>query len=417
RPYAANAGVRHLLARPELSVADVAHSSVASRALLERRATVVAAGREELIERLATIAAGTSGVGGKSAFLFTGQGSQRAGMGLELATGFPAFEQALTEVCAELDPRLGRSVRELIAVGGEELNSTEFTQAALFAVEVALFRLAESLGLRADYLVGHSVGEIAAAHVAGVLSLADAAELVVARGRLMGALPAGGAMVAVQATEAEVAESLAGFEGRLEIAAINAPTALVVSGDADAVDEWLPKVEGRKTTRLRVSHAFHSPRMEPMLDEFRTVAQKLTYAEPTVPVVSNVTGALVAAFDAEYWVRHVRQAVRFADGVTTLWGLGVRRFLELGPDAVLTAMARQCVEDDAEAAFAAALRAKQEDRETFAAFLGQAHTAGSAVDWAAFYAGTGAKVVDLPTYAFQRERFWLTPGAGAGDVT
>ncbi|MGA5817704.1 SDR family NAD(P)-dependent oxidoreductase [Kitasatospora sp. NPDC094028] len=404
-------------ADPDARVADLGYSSVSSRALLERRAVVVASGRDELLERLAAVSAGTPGVGGKSAFLFTGQGSQRAGMGLELAAAFPVFERALTEVCAELDARLGRSVRELIAAGGEELNSTEFTQAALFAVEVALFRLAESLGLRADYLVGHSVGEIAAAHVAGVLSLADAAELVVARGRLMGALPAGGAMVAVQATEAEVAESLAGFEGRLEIAAINAPTALVVSGDADAVEEWLPKVEGRKTTRLRVSHAFHSPRMEPMLAEFRTVAQKLTYAEPRIPVVSNVTGALVEAFDAEYWVRHVRQAVRFADGVATLWELGVRRFLELGPDAVLTAMARQCVEDDAEAVFAAALRAKREDRETFAGFLGRAHTAGAAVDWAAYYAGTGARRVDLPTYAFQRERFWLTPGAAAGDVT
>ncbi|KJS57767.1 acyltransferase domain-containing protein, partial [Streptomyces rubellomurinus] len=300
----------HLLAKPELSVADVAFSATTSRALLERRAVVVASGREELLERLSAVTAGTGAVGGKSAFLFTGQGSQRAGMGLELAGAFPAFERALSEVCAELDPRLGRPVRELIAAGGEELNATEFTQAALFAVEVALFRLAESLGLRADYLVGHSVGEIAAAHVAGVLSLADAAELVVARGRLMGALPAGGAMVAVQATEAEVAESLAGFDGRLEIAAINAPTAIVVSGDADAAEEWLPRVEGRKTTRLRVSHAFHSPRMEPMLDEFRAVAQKLTYTKPQIPVVSNVTGALVEAFDAEYWVRHVRQAVR-----------------------------------------------------------------------------------------------------------
>ncbi|KJS57766.1 acyltransferase domain-containing protein, partial [Streptomyces rubellomurinus] len=300
----------HLLAKPELSVADVAFSATTSRALLERRAVVVASGREELLERLSAVTAGAGAVGGKSAFLFTGQGSQRAGMGLELAGAFPVFERALSEVCGELDARLGRSVRELIAAGGEELNATEFTQAALFAVEVALFRLAESLGLRADYLVGHSVGEIAAAHVAGVLSLADAAELVVARGRLMGALPAGGAMVAVQATEAEVAESLAGFEGRLEIAAINAPTAIVVSGDADAAEEWLPRVEGRKTTRLRVSHAFHSPRMEPMLDEFRAVAQKLTYAKPQIPVVSNVTGALVEAFDAEYWVRHVRQAVR-----------------------------------------------------------------------------------------------------------
>ncbi|KJS52320.1 hypothetical protein VM98_32200, partial [Streptomyces rubellomurinus subsp. indigoferus] len=157
--------------------------------------------------------------------------------------------------------------------------------------------------------------------------------------------------------------------------------------------------------------------MEPMLDEFRAVAQKLTYAKPQIPVVSNVTGALVEAFDAEYWVRHVRQAVRFADGVTTLWGLGVRRFLELGPDAVLTAMARQCVGENADAAFTAALRAKQDDRETFAGFLGQAYAAGVAVDWAAYYAGTGARRVDLPTYAFQRERFWLMPSALGGDVT
>ncbi|MBL1102944.1 acyltransferase domain-containing protein, partial [Streptomyces coffeae] len=204
----------------------------------------------------------------------------------------------LTEVCEELDPRLGRSVRELLAADGDVLNATEFTQVVLFAVEVALFRLAESLGMRPDYLIGHSVGEIAAAHVAGVLSLADAAELVVARGRLMGALPTGGAMVAVQAAEDEVAESLAGFEGRLEIAAVNGPLALVVSGDEDAVEEWLPRWEGRKTTRLRVSHAFHSPRMEPMLDEFRAVADKLHYAEPRIPVVSNVSGELVSAFDA-----------------------------------------------------------------------------------------------------------------------
>ncbi|MFF9869139.1 SDR family NAD(P)-dependent oxidoreductase [Streptomyces sp. NPDC013953] len=406
----------HLVSRPDLAVVDTAYSLVMSRALLERRAVVVASDREELLARLADVV-GESGVAGKSAFLFTGQGSQRAGMGLELAEVFPVFERALAEVCAEVDPRLGRSLRELLAEDSDVLNSTEFTQVALFAVEVALFRLAESLGVRADYLIGHSVGEIAAAHVAGVLSLADAAELVVARGRLMGALPAGGAMVAVQAAEAEVAESLAGFEGRLDIAAVNGPLAVVVSGDEDAVAEWLPKWEGRKTSRLRVSHAFHSPRMEPMLEEFRTVAERLEYAEPRIPVVSNVSGEVVSAFDAEYWVRHVRQAVRFADGVRTLWDLGVRRFLELGPDAVLSAMARQCVEDDSEAVFVPALRAKRGERETFAGFLGRAHTAGAGVDWNAFYAGTGARRVELPTYAFQRERYWLTPGAATGDVS
>ncbi|MFI9155922.1 SDR family NAD(P)-dependent oxidoreductase [Streptomyces sp. NPDC053367] len=407
----------HLASRPELSVVDTAYSLVTSRALLDRRAVVVAGDRDELLARLAEVTSGGSAAPGKSAFLFTGQGSQRPGMGLELASQYPVFERALSEVCAEVDPRLGRSLRELLAADGDVLNSTEFTQVALFAVEVALFRLAESLGVRADYLIGHSVGEIAAAHVAGVLSLADAAELAVARGRLMGALPSGGAMVAVQAGEAEVAESLEGFEGRLEIAAVNGPLAVVVSGDEDAVEEWLPRWEGRKTTRLRVSHAFHSPRMEPMLDEFRAVADKLRYDEPRIPVVSNVSGELVTAFDADYWVRHVRQAVRFADGVRTLWDLGVRRFLELGPDAVLTAMARQCVEDDTEAAFIPALRGKYGERETFAGFLGHAHTAGVGVDWEAFYAGTGAQRVELPTYAFQRENFWLMPSAQSGDVT
>ncbi|WP_431775677.1 type I polyketide synthase [Streptomyces cucumeris] len=400
-----------------VSVADIGFSSATSRALLDRRAVVVAADRDELLVRLAEVTAGEPGVAGKSAFLFTGQGSQRSGMGLELAGAFPVFDRALDEVCAELDPRLGRSVRELLAAESDLLNSTEFTQVVLFAVEVALFRLAESLGIRPDYLIGHSVGEIAAAHVAGVLSLADAAELVVARGRLMGGLPSGGAMVAVQATEAEVAESLSGFEGRLEIAAVNGPMAVVVSGDADAAEKWLPRWEGRKTSRLRVSHAFHSPRMEPMLAEFRAVAERLTYAEPRIPVVSNVSGELVTGFDAEYWVRHVRQAVRFADGVATLWDLGVRRFLELGPDAVLTAMARQSVEDDSEAVFLPALRAKHAECDTFATFLGRAHTAGLEVDWNAFYANTGAQRVDLPAYAFQRERFWLTPGTAPGDVS
>ncbi len=407
----------HMASRPEISVVDAAYSLVTSRALLDRRAVVVAADRDELLARLAEVTAGEPGVAGKSAFLFTGQGSQRSGMGLELAGAFPVFDRALDEVCAGLDPRLGRSVRELLAAESDLLNATEFTQVVLFAVEVALFRLAESLGIRPDYLIGHSVGEIAAAHVAGVLSLSDAAELVVARGRLMGGLPSGGAMVAVQATEAEVAESLSGFEGRLEIAAVNGPMAVVVSGDEDAAEEWLPRWEGRKTSRLRVSHAFHSPRMEPMLAEFRAVAERLSYAEPRIPVVSNVSGELVTGFDAEYWVRHVRQAVRFADGVATLWGLGVRRFLELGPDAVLTAMARQCVEDDGEAAFIPALRAKRTERDTFAAFLGRAHTAGVDVDWTAFYTDTGARSVELPTYAFQRENYWLARKSGAGDAS
>ncbi|MCG6495747.1 type I polyketide synthase, partial [Kitasatospora sp. A2-31] len=346
----------HLLAEPGLSLADVGFSSVVSRAQLDSRGVVVAADRDELLSGLAALAVGDPAarvvegraVAGRTAVLFTGQGSQRARMGVELAGVFPVFAAALERVCAELDPLLGRSVWALLSAPegsaqAAELDATEFTQAALFAVEVALFRLVESLGIRVDHVMGHSVGEIVAAHVAGVLSLADACALVVARGRLMGALPAGGAMVAVQAGEEEVAASLVGFEGRLEIAAVNGPRAVVVSGDADAVEEWLPGWEGRKTSRLRVSHAFHSPRMEPMLAEFEQVARGLSYAAPRMAVVSNVTGGLVSEelADPGYWVRHVRRAVRFADGVRTLHEAGVRRFLGLGPDGVLTAMARQ----------------------------------------------------------------------------
>ncbi|MFE0427364.1 acyltransferase domain-containing protein, partial [Streptomyces sp. NPDC058953] len=349
-------------------------------------------------------------------------GAPRARRVAALAPADPRDSPAAAAVGPAPDPLVGRPVRALLSAeeGSAEaalLDSTEYTQVCLFAVEVALFRLAESLGVRPDFLIGHSVGEIVAAHVAGAMSLPDACALVVARGRLMGALPAGGAMVAVQAAESEVAESLAGFDGRLEIAAVNSPRAVVVSGDADAVEEWLPRVEGRKTTRLRVSHAFHSPRMEPILAEFRTVTEGIRFSEPRIPVISNVSGKQVSSelCDADYWVAHVRHAVRFADGVQTLYDLGVRRFLELGPEGVLSAMASQCVPAGGGAVFASALRAKHSEPTTFAAFLGLAHVAGAPVDWPAFYTGTGARRVALPTYAFQSERYWQT-GVDGGDA-
>jgi acyl transferase domain-containing protein/acyl carrier protein len=416
----------HLLARPELDLRDVGFSLATSRASLDHRAALVATDRNRLLAGLAALAAGEPAAGvsigrpvdGKTAFLFTGQGAQRPGMGAELAAGYPRFAAALDEVGAELDPLLGRSLKGLLADGGTELDRTEFTQPSLFAIEVALYRLVESLGVRPDYLIGHSVGELAAAHVAGVLSLPDACALVVARGRLMGALPAGGGMAAVQATEGEVAGALLTHEDRLSIAALNGPRSVVVSGDLDALDEWLPQWEalGRKVSRLRVSHAFHSHRMFPMLAQFRAVAQGLTFREPRIPVVSNVTGKVVAAqlTDPDYWVDHVRQPVRFVDGVRFLRGEGVRRFLELGPDAVLGPLTRQSIDDDA-VLIAAALRARQPEAETFAGFLGQAQVAGVPVDWAACYGGYGARRVELPTYAFQRQRYWVSPGTGAVD--
>ena len=308
-------------------------------------------------------------------------------MGRELYEAFPVFREAYDAAAAHLE-------------WSDEIDRTEVTQPALFALEVALFRLVESFGVRPDFLVGHSVGELVAAHVAGVLSLEDACRLVSARGRLMGALPEGGAMLAVEASEDEVQHVLG---ERVSLAAVNGPRSVVLSGDAEAIEAL--EFEGR-TSRLRVSHAFHSHRMEPMLDDFRRVAESLSYGQPKVPVVSNVTGELAELSDPEYWVRHVREAVRFADGIRFLEQAGVTRFLELGPDAVLSAMAQQT----ADGAFVPALRRDRPEAETFVSFLADAHNAGVDVDWRKLL--DGGRRVDLPTYPFQRERYWLAPRAG-----
>lgn len=359
--------------------AAVGWSSVSARSLFEHRGVVLAADRDELVAGLESLAAGmpTAGVvsgavaNGRLGMVFTGQGAQRLGMGLELYAAFPVFAAAFDEVCAHLDPLLARPLRDVIA-SGDELDQTGYTQPALFAVEVALFRLLASWGVRPDLVAGHSIGEVAAAHVAGVLSLADAGVLVAARGRLMQALPAGGGMVAVQASEAEVLPLLVASQGKVAIAAVNGPTSAVISGDVDAVLDVASTLrsKGHKTKRLAVSHAFHSPHMDAMLDEFRRIITPLSFQPPRIPLVSTVTGEIAAPellASPEYWVDQVRRPVRFLTAVRTLEAEGVRTVVELGPDGVCSAMVAESALDPDSVQAAPTLRSGKPEEQTIAA--------------------------------------------------
>ena len=379
---------------------------------------------EELVSGLAELAGGLAGgsvisgnaaPAGKTVFVFPGQGSQWLGMGMGLHAAYPVFAEAFDTVVGELDWHLLRPLREVIWGHDENLlNTTEFAQPALFAIEVALYRLLESWGVRPDFVMGHSVGELTAAHVAGAFSLENAAVLVVARGRFMQALPAGGAMMAVQATEDEVRPLLTDGVG---IGAVNGPSSVVVSGDEQAVAAIAERLreQGRRVHKLAVSHAFHSPLMEPMIDEFRTAAKGLTVAAPTIPIISNVTGQLAGQdfASADYWTQHIRAAVRFADSIRFANSAGASRFLEVGPGGGLTSSIEESLAD-ADIVSLPTLRKDRPEPTSLMTGLAQAFASGVDVDWRAVLPGAG--FVELPTYAFERRRFWLSNDGAAGDA-
>ncbi|OWV12365.1 polyketide synthase [Micromonospora wenchangensis] len=392
---------------------DVGHSLAVGRAALDHRAVAVGGTAAELSAGLEALVSGTGVSGrittGRTAVLFTGQGAQRVGMGRELADAFPVFATALDEVCAAFGPLLGGDLREVMFADPDGvLDQTGWTQPALFAVEVALFRLAESWGLNPDFVAGHSIGELAAAHVAGVWSLEDACRVVAARGGLMQALPAGGAMLAIAAPLDEL------DLGDIDVAAVNGPRAVVVSGTEEQIAALEASLEV-KTRRLRVSHAFHSHLMDPMLTEYGQVVDGVTASPAGIPLVSTATGDLATDTElgsAGYWQGQVRGTVRFADAVAALAARGVTRFVEIGPDSVLTAMAADSVDG------AACIPLQRRDRDQVTAYatgMARAWTTGVDLDWSAI--NPGGRPVDLPTYAFQHQRYWIEPEAGSGTGT
>lgn len=418
---------RYVRARPALDVVDVGYSLVSTRSVFDHRAVVVGQTRDELLAGLAGVVAGrpeagvVCGVGkpaGKTAFVFAGQGSQWLGMGSELYAAYPVFAEALDAVVDELDRHLRYPLRDVIWGHDQDLlNTTEFAQPALFAVEVALYRLVMSWGVRPGLVLGHSVGELAAAHVAGALCLPGAAMLVAARGRLMQALPAGGAMFAVQAREDEVAPML-GHD--VSIAAVNGPASVVISGAHDAVSAIADRLrgQGRRVHRLAVSHAFHSALMEPMIAEFTAVAAELSVGLPTIPVISNVTGQLVADdfASADYWARHIRAVVRFGDSVRSAHCAGASRFIEVGPGGGLTSLIEASLAD-AQIVSVPTLRKDRPEPVSVMTAAAQGFVSGMGLDWASVFSGYRPKRVELPTYAFQHQKFWLAPAPSVSDPT
>lgn len=418
------------LAEPGGSWAEICATAGAGRSHFSHRLAVTASSAGECGEALRKFLAGekerraasSGGAAGrpKIAFLFTGQGSQYVGMGRELYTQRPAFREAIEACDAALREPLGRSLIDLLyAPGAEEevLRQTGFTQPAIFAVEYALFRLWESWGVEPDLVCGHSIGEYVAACAAGTLDLEDALKLVAARGRLMQALPAGGAMAALAATEAEAAALIAG-RPLVAIAAVNAAREAVISGPGAEIAELAAACRARQIAahELHVSHAFHSPLMRPMTREFGEIAAGVRYKPARIGVISTVTGKKAAAGDlasADYWTGQVEATVRFRDAAAALAAEGVRAFVEIGAAPILTALAKQEAAGDGRV-FLGALKRGEADWPRLISSLATLYAEGAEIDWAGVHRPWPQRRATIPGYPFQRKSYYLAPVPDAG---
>ncbi|AIA69933.1 type I polyketide synthase [Pectobacterium atrosepticum SCRI1043] len=410
------------------SMPDIAFSLATTRTHFNYRAVITAEDSNNALIALEALAAnryapgiiqGVRSPSGNVAFLFTGQGAQWPTMGQGLYHQSPVFAHTFDDICQHLDPLLSQPLKTVIFAEQDSadallLDRTDFTQAALFAFEVALCRTVMHLGVQPDVLIGHSIGEIAAAHIAGVFNLADAATFVATRGRLMESITADGAMVAIEASEAEILPSLQKYKECIAIAAINSPSSVVISGDTDKVlslaEQW--HARGYRTHRLRTSHAFHSPHIDGIVDTLRRTLSTLSLQAPAIPIVSTVTGQQLTneqACSVEYWANQARSAVRFDAAIQWLEAHNIVVALEVGPDGVLTALGRASIVGESSgvpsAAWIAPLRKGRDELRPFFAALARLYTQGQPLDWRKLLVQT--PIVPLPTYPFQHRRYWL----------
>ncbi len=417
----------HLKQHPELAIGDVCYTTNVGRSHFPYRFAVVTQSTEQLEQQLKATLTGEETPGvlkgqkigrkrPKVVFLFTGQGSQYLNMGRELYETQSTFRQALDQCDQLLRPYLEHPLLEVLYPQDAQksssslLDQTAYTQPALFAIEYALAKLWESWGIKPKVVMGHSVGEYVAATIAGVFSLEDGLKLIALRGKLMQQLPEGGEMVSLLTSESQVKEAIADYSSQVAIAAINGHQSVVISGEGEGIARIVSKLEatGVKTKQLQVSHAFHSPLMEPMLAEFAAVAKQVSYSQPRIPLISNVTGKQVSSeiTTAEYWVNHVCQPVRFVDSLKTIHQQGYELFLEIGPKPVLLGMARQCLPQEVGICLPS-LRPGVEEGQQILSSLGELYLQGAKIDWGRFNQDYALQKVVLPTYPFQRERYWL----------
>jgi acyl transferase domain-containing protein/NADP-dependent 3-hydroxy acid dehydrogenase YdfG/acyl carrier protein len=422
----AKAYQNHLAQYPEQDWSDICFNTNVGRSPFKHRLTVIADSRANALTALTAAAQGEEAAGlaiahsarqAKVAFLFTGQGSQYAGMAQQLYETEPVFRAALDQCQAILQPQLATPLLSVIypADGDASLiNQTAYTQPALFAVEYSLCKLWQSWGIAPTLVMGHSVGEYVAACIAGVFSLEDALTLIAARARLMQALPQNGSMVALMAEPERVKQIIAPYGDKVAIAAINGPTSVVISGEREAIDSVCQTLatQGVKTKPLQVSHAFHSPLMQPMMAEFRQVATRITYATPKIAIISNLTGELVTSEIAtpDYWCQHILQPVLFAASMATLSQQRCNILLEVGPKPILLGMGRQCLPEDEQRLWLPSLRPGIEDWQTLLSSLATLYRTGANVDWVGFDQSQARQrqALMLPTYPFQRERYWAS---------